>query len=474
MLKKIMYYVPSVVVPLLINVVILFLYGRYLPPDEYGLMNIYSTTISLLYSFGLAFVQTAALRFYTDERCKDKSVYFTTFVLTNVGISVLLLGVAALIKLFIPEINILLISISVLANGLYMLCVNLDRLEDRHLMYTAERCLAAILDLAAFIVLAIVLGYANHISPIVSLYGSYLLIALIKLVMHRKLLNVKKFSPEIFRDSMKFGLPLIGVSVAGSLIAHSDQYMLKFFMDNTAVGLYSLGYKIADYSLTRFTNLLLIVATPAIIKHYDQGKKDSSRKTIISTVDSILWLWFALISFCLMYSTELIQFIFPNYVGSEVTMQIVIVAALFHCISMLYCKPFELIKNTRLSMVYSIIAGLINVAYNWIFIPIQGTVAAAISSVLAYLALDIMMFFGSRKYMDLTPDFKVLFKNLLIAAFTCGTAVLLKHLWHCGSTIIFLAQVVICGIVYVGLSFGTGLFQQVFQISRKFSLRRRK
>jgi len=464
-LKHILYYVPSMVVPIIINLIIIVLCGIWLPPAEYGVMSIYTTTITLLYSFGLSFVQSSALRFYTDKICIDKSTYYTTFLLTNICLSAILTGVVFIIHIFIPQISSLIVSMSVLANGLFMFSINIDRLEDKHLKYTISRCLASLLNLVIFLALVLGLHQASSISPVISLYGAYLIIAIFKVASKFHLFSLKKSSITLFRESMKFGLPLIGVSVVGSVIANSDQYMILYYLDETQVGLYSLGYKIADYSVTRFTTLLLTVSTPVIIRFYDENKIKQSANTIIETVDAISWIWFALMSLCLMYSRELILFVFPAYEGSEVIMQIVIVSALFHCISQLYCKPFELAKKTKELMTCSIIAAVINVIYNLIFIPVQGTIAAAISSVLAYLFLDVLLFFRGKKYMDVTPSLRLTVKMFLTAFVTCVVAYVMKISMGCNSAAIFVFQLLVCAVVYLGLSFVSGQINQLFKFS---------
>ena len=463
MIKKVLYYVPSMVVPLALNIVILFFCGRWLCPAEYGLMSIYTTTITTLYSLGMSFMQNSALRFYTDPRCVDKAVYFTTFVISNLVLATLTFLLVVASTFFIPNVNVWIISLSVLANALYLFCVNIDRLEDRHIAYTSARCLASVLNLVGFVVLAKVFNYVNYSAPIISMYCAYMLIALVKLFQRRRGWQVKKYSPDLFKDSLKFGAPLIGVSVIGSLIAHSDQFMILYFLDKEQVGLYALGFKIADYSVSRFTTLLLVVATPAIIRLYDQGKIHDSEKMIRGTVDAIAWLWFALASFCFMYCKEFIAMVFPKYEGAETIMQVVIFAALFHCASQLYCKPFELAKRTTEQMTCSIIAGVISIGYNWIFIPIHGTIAAAVSSVLAYVFLDAALLIRGSKYMNVWPTFLFTLKMFFTAAVTCGVAFVLKRTTGCATGVIFLTHVIICGVVYIGLSYLTGQFKGLFE-----------
>ena len=57
----------------------------------------------------------------------------------------------------------------------------------------------------------------------------------------------------------------------GNIISSCDQYALKFYMGDFSVGLYSLGHKLSDMSIANITMLLLLVATPMVMREYDQN-----------------------------------------------------------------------------------------------------------------------------------------------------------------------------------------------------------
>ena len=63
MLGKIVAYLPSTIVPILVNFVLVFIYAGYMEPGEYGVYNVYLNSISLLYAVTHSFLQSAALRF---------------------------------------------------------------------------------------------------------------------------------------------------------------------------------------------------------------------------------------------------------------------------------------------------------------------------------------------------------------------------------------------------------------------------
>lgn len=85
MIKKIMVYVPSVAIPVLVNVLLVFLYARCLMPEEYGMLNIVLNTINIIYSLALSFVQSASFRFYSDKSLyNSREEYISSFVFCNI------------------------------------------------------------------------------------------------------------------------------------------------------------------------------------------------------------------------------------------------------------------------------------------------------------------------------------------------------------------------------------------------------
>ena len=65
MIRKILSFVPGVIVPMGINFLLTILYAQFLSPGEYGILNIYLNSILIVYAISGSVFQTASLRFYT-------------------------------------------------------------------------------------------------------------------------------------------------------------------------------------------------------------------------------------------------------------------------------------------------------------------------------------------------------------------------------------------------------------------------
>jgi hypothetical protein len=56
-------------------------------------------------------------------------------------------------------------------------------------------------------------------------------------------------------------------------------------------------------------------------------------------------------------------------------------------------------------------------------------------------------------------------KMFATAFVTCTAAYIMKMFMGCDKVITFIIQFVVCGVIYIGLSFITGQLRDVFQIS---------
>ena len=82
-----------------------------------------------------------------------------------------------------------------------------------------------------------------------------------------------------------------------------------------------------------------------------------------------------------------------------------------------------IIENKQnLIMRFSILAALLNLSLNFIFIPIWGTIGAAVTTVLAYILFDVICYWWAQRVWPVNHDWKGISVSLLFiaAAFVVG------------------------------------------------------
>lgn len=461
MLKKIIQYVPGVAVPMIINFVLTMLYAAYLTPGEYGKLNIYLNTIQIIYALTLSIFQNASLRLYSSEDVHSDKEYVTTYVISTFTATAIACILMALTGSFVSY-NWRLIAMSIGCNGMFQFFCNYYRVTGKSRKYNRIKCVAAILALIVLVAVEKQLRVLTYIWPVIAVYGCYGLISLYVIFDARKSFSINAFSLTLVKKSLRYGIPLIGVSVLGYIIASCDQYFLLYYLGEEAVGNYALGHRLVDAVITNLLMMVLLVMTPELNKVHDlKGEKESSY-TLEKMIDTAFWIILPITFAIIVYSKYIIIYLFPEYDSAAHIMQLVVFASMFHGLSMFTCKGLELIKRTEYIFIGLLFATAINCLYNLIFIPIYGIDASAHSSMVSYIFYNMYLVLKTKKYYRIVFDWKYILKTFAATAVTVIVAIYLMN-WIEISGIVSLAlEAAVCGSVYIMLSYGFKLTKIFF------------
>ena len=459
MIKRIMSYIPAVGVPIVINFVLMYLYSGSMDPAEYGVLNIYMNTISLLYSLFLSFFQSAALRFYSiKEINQDERTFYSTYVFGNIIVTIVAFFIMFVVNMVLIQFDYITIAAAIGINALYQFDLNYYRLQNEDKKYIIGKTATSVLTLVFFLVIYMIMTKMNYRSTLVSVYGSYFLLVMIELFRNRNKLSFNSISLGLVKESLLYGIPMVGVSIAGILVANSDQYVLLHFLGEEAVGEYSLGYRISDSFIVNITLLILTVMTPELMRIYDQKGQSDGQVVLRKMINFNTWTTLPLVGASIVYAPYIINFVFPKYNGATEIMKLVVIASFFHGLSLFTCKPLELARKTTTLLWLLLITAAVNFLYNIVFIPIYGVNASAHSSIIAYITYNVLLICSAKRYMVVDFDVFYLIKNIAITLVTIILAMIILKAWKINSIGILVVQILLCAVSYIILSVGFKLF----------------
>lgn len=451
MLKKIIKYIPGVAVPILINFVLTMLYAAYLSPSEYGLLNIYLNTIQIIYSLTLSVFQTAALRFYSLKEYDTEKEFVSSYIFANIATILLCFIIFILINIFF-QFNWQIILLSIGTNGLFLFISNLYRVQFKSKQYNMMKVVSSMLMLVILILFSYFIKPMTYQCPLICIYGTYGIISIIEIYRIRDKVSITAISTKLLKKSIKYGVPLIGVSLLGNIIASSDQYFLLYFLGKKAVGNYALGHRLVDAILNNLLMMILLVMTPELNTIHDKYGECSSKIVLKKMISAAIWIILPFTFAIIAYAKYIILFFFPEYTDAIVIMRLVVFASVFNGLSMFTCKGLELVKKPKYVFYSLIVASIINCTYNLIFISIYGITASAHSSIISYLIYNILLIYFSRRYYDLKLDYKYIFNTILVIIITVIIAIILMNFWRINNLLIFITQFSIVVIVYLFVS----------------------
>ena len=458
MIKRIFGYLPGVAIPMMINFILTTLYATYLAPGEYGILNIYLNSIQIVFALTLSVFQNSSLRLYSTNDVLNEKQYVTTYI-AAILMSSCIIAMVTFALSFVIEFNWEIVLMSITINGGFQFICNYYRVTRQSAKYNTIKCASAILSLVILVSAKFFLSSISYIWPIIAIYGSYALISLLGIYDLRSQISIRFFSKDLVIKSIKYGIPLIGVSVLGYIIASCDQYFLLYFLGEEAVGNYALGHRLVDAIITNLLMMILLVMTPELNNTFDQDGFKASSELLTKMISAACWIILPISFAIIVYSKFIVLFFFSEYDSADHIMQLVVFASMFHGISMFTCKGLELSRRTEHIFTGLLFATIINCLYNLFFIPVYGIDASAHSSLLAYLFYNIYLVFRSRRYFKINFDYYYILKAVCITCITVLVAYCLMYFLPINSAVEFIIHIMISAVVYLGLSGVFGLYK---------------
>ena len=207
----------------------------------------------------------------------------------------------------------------------------------------------------------------------------------------------KYFSKSIFMKLVKYGIPVAITNLAAWVLSFFDRYVLGFFWGSAQVGIYSASYSLSEMTMTILLNLFMLAGFPVIVKIWETNGKTSTNSYISKLVRYYLLMSIPLAFGLSVLSKPLIEIITsPAYYGGSVIIPLVVFGALFLGMQWWVLLGLLLNNKTHIVAILVLIAGIVNIITNFIFIPKYGFIGAAFSTFISYFVLLLLMTWFSR------------------------------------------------------------------------------
>lgn len=335
-----------------IGFLLLLVLASFIPPSEYGELNLFNTFVTLLSIFiSLNATGIIAVDFFSVERAHLQRMLSTVLCLSSVSFIVftlLLLSFSAFFEQIIglsakyQWLGLLVCYMQVFST------VNLDiwRLEENPLSYGIYSVATVLANFILTLILVICFhwGWLGRVYAQVAVSLIFFFASIFFLIKRRYL---QKLLPNMdtVKSALSFGIPLIPHSASVWIRQGLDRYVINYFYLATQVGIYSFAYN--------FANIIQIVglafnATNSvyIYKNLANITADTSYRLLKQT--KIMILFFAVVSILVYIGTSVFIPIFiPKYVDSVPYLFPLCMGAFFQCVYYLFVNYLFYYKRTK-------------------------------------------------------------------------------------------------------------------------------
>lgn len=380
---------------------------RMMTTGDYGIADLIQQTVNVLIPIVMLQVNSAALRFSLDK-AKDKADVFTVGVRTTIiGFIVFLFFAYPISLIRINDFRlgdyIILIYAFVLISGFRQLCQQFVRGSGYVKLYAVDGIIATATTLLfTFIFLSpLKMGVTGYILAIIASDACSVIFYTVTAKLYRYI-RPHLMEKGIAGQMLKYCVPLIPTVILWWIINVSDRYMITYFVNSSANGLYTAASKIPNFVIL-FSQIFIDAWQLSAVDEYDsEGRARFFSKVFRVYSGGVFAVASALILFCQLFTKILVA---PSYYDSWQFVPILIIATTYSCIVNFLASVYMAEKKSLMALLTASSGAITNIVLNLVLIPKIGANGAAIATVCAFLMVFITRGANTRKYIKI--DFKL-------------------------------------------------------------------
>lgn len=454
--KSSLFYLPFKLIEGLIGIVSLSLYTRLFGREVYGSYVIVNTSVALItiLSIGwLRFVTSRYIKDYTNRGRRGvfvSTLFYAYFYSAVIG-AVLLLGAIFLLVKEHRALDILFYLLFYLGYTFSQLFVDLLLYDDKRMKNIFIITISSLLK-----PLLVLLLFKLNFSPYLVIVTSFAVVDLFfgLYAMHsmnfRQSFSLKEVDRSLVREFLRYGFPLIGLSITVYLLNAADKYVILLFWNDADVAVYGANYAIASAAFTLITLGLSKGFYPNLLAKWSEGRVAEAEGVLSRALQNYLFLGIPAALGLSFVSYDLAYLLLDSgYLPGFSVIAISAVGMFFFGLSEYFNKGFELRKDTFEITKNSTLAALLNLVLNVIFIPAYGYVAAAYTSLFSFGAYALICYFRREKSVHFRIDLMFFMKLILVN--TLMSVILLAILYYFGPGLLRLGLLVLAGMLSYAL-----------------------
>lgn len=369
-----------------ISFIITPLFTRLLTTLEFGQVSVYNSWVEILAPLATLSLYSGVFNVGMVDYEKKRDEFVCSMLLLSNCATILVITMFGIINKFFPDM-IGLSNELFLLMGIYFLFYPAMRLwsakqrfEYKYKKLTIVTIISALLS-SIFAVIFVVFNQSRNRGT-AKLLGSNIIIIIIGIFFYVTIVKKsRKFIiKEYWKYALRFSIPLIPHYLAMHILAASDKIMIKNLIGESEAGIYSLAYT---------ASMVITVAWTAIngsLSPYVMNCLKHDKLNNISKVAMPCIILFSIL--CLLVTLVAPEIIYilggEEYMEAVSLIPVLLASVLFMEMYNLFSFVEFYYKKTKKIMMATVIASIINILLNYIFISSLGYKAAAYTTLFCY------------------------------------------------------------------------------------------
>jgi len=385
-------------------------YAIYLGKVNYSNLVMLQSLFTIL-TFMLALNSGVFFYYYEYENPKYRKIVFTSWfyyelVLSLIFILLLLIGSNEIKNLFlVNSINSFELMVSILLMGFQLIPytfnntnINLFRIDRK----PKKVMLIVFFEALLTLIFVYFLLYTFKLGLIGVMLGQIVARTIIALAFARTAqyyVKIRSFSNRLLKKIILYTWPFFIISIFGWIITSMDKFIgTQTLTDKTDVALLSLGMQLV-IPIAVLADMIRMAIGPFVMSIHKEKDADNTYQQVfdLSIFASTV------IVICLVVATPFLTILLTNETFNEVILLVPIMAfaSVISLAANQFSICFNLVKKNIYILYATVIAGIIGVLINFLFMSKFGFVVSGISQLVSYLAMASFLFYTGRKKANL-------------------------------------------------------------------------
>lgn len=371
----------------ILSFLIVPLYTYVLTTEEYGLVDLFSTSIGLLIPFFTLLISEALLRFVLGKEISVEEATSNSFLVFGAGTIVSLSGIPLYIWLFDFDEYMWMFVALIILNCFTQTFAQYFRSVERNVEYTINGIIVTAVTLGANVLFLLVFKWGLE-GYLLSMVVAQLCSALFIIIKGKIFLKIslKSINMETLRVMLKYSIPLIPNSLMWGLMSAGDKYIINYFMGNDANGIYSLALKVPAV-----VNMVYMLFSQAWqLSAIEENKSEDK----VPFYENVLYLTTGIMA---IVAAGVIWLVKPVYLGvmSEsfspawVYVPMLSIGTIISCSTSFYGVAYTLSKNTKKYFSTTMMGAIVNLMCSFVLIKPLGLHGVAIGTAIGYLVVAV-------------------------------------------------------------------------------------
>lgn len=374
------------------------LYTALLSTEQFGRADILMQTANLLIPLAALGIGDGLFRFTLDaDREQRKQIFSGAFFVILGGMLPLAIMIQAFRLVSIYDGYIWLIFAYVCFANLHAICANYLRACDKPKIFALQGIANTALTIGLNILFLLVfdMGVTGYV---LSVAVSDLVVTL-ALVIFCKLyrdIELKKPNKELMRSMLRFSIPYIPTALMWMITSSSDRFIVTAFCGTAENGLYAASYKLPTL-ISLAGGVFMEAWHFSSVSDAKAEERSAFFENVYKNYVGIMFMGTALLTVMSKLLTMLL--LDDSYYSSWVYVPVLGIAMLFSALSAFMGSVYFLEKRSSRSTVTAALGAIINIILNFVLIPTQGAMGAAVATVVSYMVVFAIRAVDTAKYL---------------------------------------------------------------------------